>query len=572
MIPPTAEERPTLPPLPRRSVLAAAGIATGAALVATDPVSPDPADAAATTGAGAYFQHGVASGDPLPTSVVIWTRVTPSPDATPGSGRGPAVRVGYQVATDARFTSIVARGHVDTSASADHTVKIDVTGLAPARWYWFRFRHDYRWSPVGRTRTAPARTATPERIRFGVVSCANLQAGWFHAYRHLAARDDLDAILHLGDYLYEYAPGEYGLGQDNVDVRAHVPAREIVTLADYRQRHAQYKQDPDLQALHARYPFIVTWDDHEHTNDAHRHGAENHQPSTEGSWPVRRSRAHRAYDEWMPVRLNGTAALGDGARLYRTLQFGRLAQISMLDLRTYRSEQVAYPVVAPGVNDPDRTITGSTQMAWLKDALSSSAAQWKLVGNPVMISPVTFAQLPTDLVDPVNDVTGLLPRDGAPYNVDQWDGYTDDRRELFAHLRDQGIRDTVFVTGDIHSGWACELPHDAGTYPLSPSAGVELVASSVTSNNLKDILGAPPRTASLAVEAVLRLANRHIRYIDFDSHGYSVLDVTPARVQMDWYVTGPRDQRGAGTTHTASFQTLAGTNKLSRAAGPVGGR
>lgn len=555
----------TLPPLPRRTVLAA-GAATGAAV--TTGLLADGAAAASP----AYFRHGVASGDPLHDRVVLWTRVTPTRESTPGSGRGPTVTVAWQVATDSRFQQVVSRGSVRVGPSSDHTVKVDAAGLRPAQRYHYRFQLNGVWSPVGRTRTAPAPSAVPERVRFGVVSCANLQAGWFHAYRHLAARDDLDAILHLGDYLYEYAPGEYGLGNADVDVRSHVPAREMVSLADHRQRHAQYKQDPDLQRLHQQHPFIVTWDDHETTNDAWRDGAENHQPDTEGSWAQRRARAHRAYDEWMPVRMNGTAALGDGTRLFRTLRFGTLAELSMLDLRTYRDEQAAYPVIDPTVSRPDRTITGREQLDWLKQAVGSTTAQWKLVGNPVMIAPVTFAQLPTGLVDPVNDVTGLLPRDGAPYNVDQWDGYTDDRRELFAHIRDNGIRDTVFLTGDIHSGWACELPYDVATYPLGRSAGVEFVASSVTSNNLKDILNVPPRTGSLAVESVIRLANRHVKYLDFDSHGYCVLDVTPARVQMDWFVTGPREQRDAGTTHAVSFQTLAGTNTISRATSPVGGR
>ncbi|WP_245596584.1 alkaline phosphatase D family protein [Nocardioides alkalitolerans] len=565
--PAPGERRLSLPPVPRRTVLATGALAGAAALTSASFVD----DSARAAYSSPYFLHGVASGDPLAHRVLLWTRVTPEPGATPGSGRGPAVTVRYEVSTDTRFRHLVTSGTVRTDASADHTVKVDAWGLQPGRWYYYRFVHRGVASPVGRTRSAPDYASVPERVRFGVVSCANLQAGYFHAYRHLAARSDLDAILHLGDYVYEYGPGEYGMGPDDVDVRTHVPAREMTTLTDYRQRHAQYKQDPDLQWLHSKYPFIVTWDDHESTNDAWRDGAENHQPATEDTWERRRARAHRAYDEWMPVRMSSTTALGDGTRLFRSLRFGRLAELSMLDLRSYRDEQAAYPIVDATVSRPDRTITGREQMDWLKRAVASREVQWKLVGNPVMIAPVTFAQLPTALLDPVNDVTGLLPRDGSPYNVDQWDGYTDDRRELFTHIRDQGIRDTVFVTGDIHSGWAADLPYDVATYPLGRSAGVELVCSSVTSNNLKDILAARPRTASLGVESVIKLANRHVKYLDFDSHGYSVLDVTSARVQMDWFVTGARDQRNAGSTWATSFQTLAGTNTLRRASAPVGG-
>ncbi len=548
--------------LSRRAVLA--GSAGAAAVIG----SASPGRAASDP-----FLHGVASGDPLPRAVVLWTRVTPTPDATPGSGRGPRVTVTWEVATDRRFRHVVRRGRTTTGPARDHTVKVDVTRLRPGTAYYYRFSARGATSPVGRTRTAPARTATPDRLRFGVVSCANLQAGWFSAYRHLAARDDLDAVIHLGDYLYEYAPGEYGHGRANTDIRPHVPAREMVGLADYRQRHAQYKADPDLRALHARHPFIVTWDDHEVTNDAWREGAENHQPD-EGDYVTRRAAAHRAYDEWMPVRMSGTAATGDGTQLFRSLRFGALAELSMLDLRTYRDRQAATPAPSP-VPGPgggsDGTITGRAQMDWLKQRLRRGGAQWKLVGNPVMIAPVTFAQLPRDLVDPVNDVTGLLPSDGLPYNVDQWDGYTRDRRELFDHIRDQGLRDVVFLTGDIHSGWACDLPYDPATYPLGDSAGVELVCTSVTSNNLKDITGTPPRTSSLAVEAVIQTNNRHVKYLNFDDHGYSVLDVTPERVQMDWYVIGDRTDRRAGSSWSASWATRSGTNKVHAASAPVGG-
>lgn len=548
--------------LSRRAVLA--GSAGAAAVIG----SASPGRAASDP-----FLHGVASGDPLPRAVVLWTRVTPTPEATPGSGRGPRVPVTWEVATDRRFRDVVRRGRTTTGPARDHTVKVDVTRLRPGTAYYYRFSARGATSPMGRTRTAPARTATPDRLRFGVVSCANLQAGWFSAYRHLAARDDLDAVIHLGDYLYEYAPGEYGHGRANTDIRPHVPAREMVGLADYRQRHAQYKADPDLRALHARHPFIVTWDDHEVTNDAWREGAENHQPD-EGDYVTRRAAAHRAYDEWMPVRMSGTAATGDGTQLFRSLRFGALAELSMLDLRTYRDQQAATPAPSPvpsPAGSSDGTITGRAQMDWLKQRLRRGGSQWTLVGNPVMIAPVTFAQLPRDLVDPVNDVTGLLPSDGLPYNVDQWDGYTRDRRELFDHIRDQGLRDVVFLTGDIHSGWACDLPYDPATYPLGDSAGVELVCTSVTSNNLKDITGTPPRTSSLAVEAVIQTNNRHVKYLNFDDHGYSVLDVTPERVQMDWYVIGDRTDRRAGSSWSASWATRSGTNKVHAASTPVGG-
>lgn len=508
-----------------------------------------------------FFQHGVASGDPLPTAVVLWTRVTPSAEATPGSGKGPAATVSWQVATDARFRSVVAKGTVRTSRSLDHTVKVDAKGLKPATRYYYRFKHAGRYSPVGRTKTAPSPTSTPARLRLGVVSCANYEAGYFSAYRHLADHE-LDAVVHLGDYIYEYGTGEYAMGQQNTVVRKTDPAHEIVSLADYRRRHARYKTDPDLRTLHARFPFITTWDDHESANDAYAGGAENHD-AREGSWLARRAAAYRAYDEWMPVRMGGTAAVGDGSRLYRRFRFGRLAELSLLDLRTYRSAPGGTFTDVPDPDDPGRTIAGATQLGWLEQGLATAEAQWKLVGNPVMIAPVLVPPLPNRLRDALEDMEGLLPPEGVAYNSDQWDGYTADRRRVLEFLADQGITDTVFLTGDIHSAWACDLPTNPGAYPVSSaSVATELVCSSVTSNNLKDILGAPPYTASTAVVAGIQAANRHVRYLDFDCHGYSVLDVTPERAHMDWWVISDRADKNATKALAKAFDVRASTQKV----------
>jgi alkaline phosphatase D len=516
----------------------------------------------------AQFAHGVASGDPRPSSVVVWTRVTPTSTSKPGSGAGPDVTVRWQMSTSSSFTHVVRSGDVRTGPARDHTIKVDVTGLEADTTYYYRFVYGSFRSATGRTRTAPATTASPANMRFGVVSCANYQAGWFSAYRHLGNRNDLSAILHLGDYIYEYGPGEYGYGQSDVDIRKHSPAHEVLTLTDYRQRHAQYKLDPDLQRLHAKYPFITTWDDHEVADDSWKGGAVN-ENTGEPAWAPRRAAAYKAYDEWQPVRLSGTAALGDGTQIYRRLQFGNLVELSLLDLRTYRDKQLAVQV-DPATADPDRTITGRPQLDWLKDSLTRQATQWKLVGNPVMIAPVTFAGVPRDLIKPINDTAGLLPPEGVPYNVDQWDGYTDDRREVFEHLRDNGVTDALFVTGDIHSGWACDLPADKATYAgTRNSVGVEFVGTSVTSNNLKDITGTPPRTTSIAVEETLKANNPHIKYLDFDDHGFSILDITAKRAQMDWFVIGDRADKFTGITWTTSWATTAGSQTIHSVDGPV---
>lgn len=541
----------------RRDVLRAAGTFAVAGAAASPLRLPSAVSAPAATG---KFRHGVASGDPIPGGVLLWTRVTPTEDALPGTGAGPEVTVTWEVSNSPDFRRIVARGATPTGPGRDHTIKSDVRGLQPATTYWYRFRMGREVSPVGRTRTAPATGAPMDRLRIGVVSCANLQAGWFSAYRHLAAQPDLDLILHLGDYLYEYSPGEYQAR--DVVVRPHDPAVEMTVLEHYRRRHAQYKQDPDLQSLHAAAPFVVTWDDHESANDAWSGGAENHTEGAEGRWQERRAAAQQAYAEWMPVRYDA------GGQLYRRLAFGSLASISMLDLRSYRSEQISGPT-DQGVDDPDRSITGNAQMDWLLNGLSSQESQWKLVGNPVMITPIRFpSTLSTAEVGAMQQLLGTTTVDGVPYNVDQWDGYGADQSRVLRHLRDHAISDTVFLTGDIHSGWACDLPADPATYPLNGnSVGVELVCTSVTSDNLDDIFRAPPRTASLAVETAFKANNPHVKYLDFDSHGYSVLEVTPAGLRMDWYVLSERTDPGSGAALSQSWRVAAGTRKVVPAGG-----
>ncbi|MEV4785151.1 alkaline phosphatase D family protein [Streptomyces tuirus] len=504
------------------------------------------------------FLHGVASGDPLPDGILLWTRVTPVPEAIPGSGAGPDTEVSWIVARDKAFSSIVAKGSTTATAASDHTVKADIRGLQPATDYWFRFSAGGTDSPAARTRTAPAADAAVPGLRFGVVSCANWEAGYFSPYRHLAARGDLDAWLHLGDYIYEYGTGEYGT-RDKV-VRPHAPAHEIVTLADYRIRHARYKTDPDLQALHATAPVVAIWDDHEFANDAWSGGAENHTEGAEGAWSARQAAAKQAYFEWMPVRpaIAGTT--------YRRLRFGKLADLSLLDLRSFRSQQVK---VGNGeVDDPDRTLTGRAQLDWLKAGLTSSDTTWRLVGNSVMISPFAIGSLSADLLKPLAELLGL-PQEGLALNTDQWDGYTDDRREILAHLRTNAIRNTVFLTGDIHMAWANDVPVDAGTYPLSPSAATEFVVTSVTSDNLDDIVKVPEGTVSAVASPVIRAANRHVHWVDTDRHGYGVLDITAERAQMDFYVISDRAKRDATAKWSRSYRTRSGTQKVERTYDPV---
>ncbi|WP_084655278.1 alkaline phosphatase D family protein [Nocardia altamirensis] len=490
--------------------------------------------------AGAVFQHGVASGDPLPEGVIIWTRVTVSDAATPGSGVGESASVRWEVARDEAFSSVAASGNVSAGAASDHTVKVDVSGLAPGTVYFYRFTALGQTSLVGRTRTAPAISDSPDRLRFGVVSCSNWEAGYFGAYRHLAARTDLDAVVHLGDYIYEYGRGKYG-GR-NGTVRPHDPANEIITLADYRIRHAQYKTDPDLLNLHARQPFICTWDDHESADNSWSGGAGNHDPATEGSWQDRKAASAKAYLEWMPVRAKGT---GGDVQIYRRLRFGTLAELSMLDLRSYRDQEAK-----PGARDADnpaRTITGKAQMDWLTAGLASAPVRWKLVGNSVMIAPLLFPPLDPAATAAITGTLGL-PQAGTHVNGDQWDGYTADRQRLFRAITDQQVSDVVFLTGDIHSSWAADLPVDAATYPAGKTAGTEFVVPSVTSSSIGDLLKLP----AAGIAESIKGANHHLRYVELDSHGYGVFEVTPDQTQMDWFylidVTDPNSAVRHGTS------------------------
>lgn len=535
----------------RRQFLAGSvGIAAGLGILGSATLSTS-----ASSSTVSPFRHGVASGDPLPDAVVLWTRVTPTERSTPGSGRGPAVQVQWEVAHDDAFTDVVRSGVLRTDAKRDHTVKLDATGLAPAQDYFFRFTLDGVTSPTGRTRTAPAPGSTPERLRFGVVSCANWQAGWFSSYRHLAERGDLDAVIHLGDYLYEYQPGKYSFGHHNEDVRRHDPPREIVSLSDYRRRHAQYKTDPDLQALHAAVPFIVTWDDHEVADGSWAHGAFEHQKRREGPFVRRMRAAQRAYDEWMPVRISGTAVSGDGTRIYRRLQFGRLVDLSMLDLRSYRSERVAAD--DPAIDDPRRTITGEHQLAWLAANLATSPCRWKLVGNPVMIAPVRLPPRPAIQEFALSQTVSFTPPKSTAPNTDEWDGYASDRSRLLGDVESEGTTDVVFLTGDVHTAWASEVPGPGG----GPVA-TEFVCSSITSNNVDDFIGARPRTVSLSLEAAIQAENPHVRFVNLDDHGHSVLEVTATRVQMDWYAVDDRRDPRSATRRLASWAVRSGIARV----------
>ncbi|MFM7144643.1 MAG: alkaline phosphatase D family protein [Alphaproteobacteria bacterium] len=442
------------------------------------------------------FEHGVASGDPLADAVVLWTRVSP---AAPGP-----VEVSWWVAGDPEGRGVVARGRVATDASRDHTVKLDATGLRPGTTYWYGFEALGRRSPTGRTRTAPV--GGVERLRFGVVSCSFYAAGWFHAYRSLADRDDLDLVLHLGDYIYEY-------GYDGV--RPVEPRREIVTLEDYRTRYSQYRRDPDLQRLHGLQPFVTVWDDHESANNSWRGGAQNHDPATEGSWEERRAAAARAYSEWMPIRDQ------EDGRIFRSFRFGDLVDLVMLDTRIWGRDEQTGTTGNPLVRDPSRQLLGADQEAWLVDRLRESTARWRIVAQQVMMAPLK--------VVPGAESAG----GGTTLNPDQWDGYVAARKRFLDAVRRENPSNLVVLTGDIHTSWANEIaedPNDPAAYDPATgrgAAGVEFVATSVTSPGIPGI--------DNALVPTVKAANPHIKWADLQHRGYVVVDVTPERTQGAWF-------------------------------------
>ena len=572
-------------PLSRRTLLKG-GVAAAAALGLGTLTAEEARAAVEESTRAGVFGFGVASGDPTDRELLLWTRVTPSPDAVPGSGLGARTRVDWEVAADEAFTTIVKRGTTTTDASRDHTVKVVVRSLQPYTRYWYRFRTLGATSPVGRTQTAPDVHGETNALRLAFVSCSNYTGGFFTAYRGIAARDDLDLVLHLGDYLYEYGNGadRYGPGALR-GVRDHQPPTEMVSLADYRIRHALYKTDPDLQATHQRHPWIVIFDDHEITNDAYATGAENHDtqddPDTdytepgypagirpEGEFLARRQRAFQAYLEWMPIREPETwqHERHEGVQFFRRFTFGDLAELSVIETRQNRSQQVPATVngaINPALADPDRHLPEPEQMRWLTRGITRSRATWHLIGNQTVVAPVYAVPR-----------TGVLP--GQVFNTDQWDGYQADQRGLLQAMADAETADAVVLTGDIHSSWANDLPLDTASYRADRnSVGVEFVCPSVTSNGFKEAVGSA--AAATATTAAFQAANPWVRYLEGIGHGYVVLDVTPERVQADyWFIRSngdkgiavdPRLDPQATVGYETSFVTVKGSRAVS---GPVG--
>lgn len=515
----------------------------------------------------ADFLHGVASGDPTQDAVIIWTRVTPQ---TAGD-----VRVSWQVSRDGAFSDLVTTGEMVTNAERDYTVKVDAIGLESGSRYFYRFMTGDKTSTVGMTKTLPE--GAVDSVKLAVMSCANFPAGYFNVYELAAQRDDLDAMLHLGDYIYEYGRGGYASEHAAELGREVLPAGELLSLSDYRTRYGQYRGDASLQKLHAKLPFITVWDDHEVANDTWKDGAENHNQG-EGDFDARKQAALQAYFEWLPIR---PWREGNHEEIYRSFSFGDLLDLHMLDTRVLaRDKQLDYgnyldPATGAfndqqflaDVTDTQRTLLGQTQLLWLQGKLLQSSAKWQLLGQQIlmgrMMLPAAIAtqQLPipqfaelaalaqlaarAQAGDPTltqaeltylaanqakltPEVLALLQLPSIPYNLDAWDGYAYEREVVLATARASG-KNLVVIAGDTHNAWANDLKDKDGNM-----VGVEFATSSVSSPGLEYYLNLPPEQIPATEAAVVGLVD-DLKYANLLNRGYMTLTFSSEEVVSEWF-------------------------------------
>ena len=490
-------------------------------------------------GVPADFNHGVASGDPLTDRVILWTRATPTAE----EGQ---VLVQWELAEDAEFANIIGQGEGMTSTDVDYTVKVDAEGLQPSTDYFYRFMTGDKTSVVGKTRTLPQ--GSVQAASFAVVSCANYPAGFFNVYGEVA-KQDIDAVLHLGDYLYEYSAKGYASERAEEFGRVVEPANEIISLSDYRTRYGQYRGDVDLQAAHAAHPFIIVWDDHEVANDSWENGAQNHDPATEGSYADRKMAAIQAWYEWLPVRPPST--MDD--IIYRRFQYGDLLDLLMLDTRHFgRNEQLQYSDFATGgiidvdsvraaLGDTTRTMLGSEQLGWLREQLNQSSARWQVLGQQVLMSRYEIPSPLLEALDPglspnldlakgtaallaAVDAKGKAPEDrtpeeqalldtAIPYNLDAWDGYSAERDEILAFAQQLDSK-LVVLAGDTHNAWTSQLKTADGKI-----AGVEFGCTSVSSPGFDGAGLLGPGNAALFGPLVVGLID-DLNYANLVGRGY----------------------------------------------------
>lgn len=542
----------------------------------------DDADSNTQPNTQVQFLHGVASGDPLQTQVIIWTRVTPADSSA-------RLEVQWEVAKDAEFKHITATGKVLTTAAQDFTVKVDVTGLAAGQVYFYRFKSASTYSTTGQTKTLAAQV---QSVQFAVCSCSNYPAGYFHVYKEMA-KQDVDAVIHLGDYIYEYGMGGYATEEAVAMGRtlADDNNAEIIRLDDYRKRYALYRLDQDLQAAHQRHPFIVIWDDHELANDTWEKGAENHQSDTEGDFLERKLAALAAYFEWMPIRPIDDQHI----KIYRQFDFGTLVQLTMLDTRIIaRNVQLDYAnyMTATGLDiakfqadliNPVRSLMGVEQRNWLLQKLQQSTATWNVLGQQILMSkmfvpaellmslaeitagnpsPETLSKITTQITellkikarmdagDPtVSPVEKARLAVTAPYNLDAWDGYFAEREILYGTLA-QLKKKVVVLAGDTHNAWASDLSSKDGVL-----VGVELATSSVSSPGLEKYLSIPMQQLQAFEFAFTSLIDE-LNYCNLNQRGYLKVRFTAEQVQADWIFVDSIKHKEYIVDETRSHQVI----------------
>lgn len=490
------------------------------------PYASPAASPAANTFHAYPFSLGVASGDPLPHGVVLWTRLAPTPIDGGGMDWIP-YDVHWEVASDDQFGQIVQTGTALASPELVHSVHVEVTGLEPAREYFYRFMAGSDVSPIGRTKTAPALGATVDSMRFGFASCSNFEHGYFAAYRDMA-RQNYDLIFHLGDYIYEYEANDY-LVRDDENIR-QVPGEETATLPEYRNRFALYHTDPDLQAAHASAPWMVTWDDHEFDNNYADEISEEYVPSD--SFLQRRADAYQAYYEHMPLRPS-SLPVGPDMQLYRRLTYGALAEFNVLDTRQYRDDHPCGDGVfprCPAAFDPSTTLLGPNQERWVLQNLSNSEATWNVLAQQVMMA----------------DMEQGAGEEEQYYN-DAWAGYPLARNRILSHIMSRAVSNPVVLTGDIHTSWANDLKADWAE-PDSATIGTEYICTSITAGGLEP--------ATFFEEYVQQTP--HVKFFDPRHGGYTSVELTPSLWRSDFFQVDNMEMADSGLTKIASFVTEAG--------------
>ena len=447
------------------------------------------------------FYHGVASGDPLADGFIIWTRVTPS-------GKMDSIPVAWVVAKDSTLHQIVAHGNAFAFSERDYTLQVDVRGLEADSYYYFQFTADNKTSDIGRSKTAP--TDINNLLRLAFINCTNYQSGYYNALLALAQRDSIDAVIHLGDYIYEYPSG---FGSNRVD-RHHLPDKELISLSDYRSRYAQYRLDKDFQEVHRMHPFICIWDDHEFANNAHRSGAKNHQPD-EGDYAQRRNAAAKAYFEWLPIRENKTG------QLYRKTSMGKVADLFLLDERIAgRAAPLSKQTTNSNIADSTRSMLGAEQYRWLTENMKATEAHWTLIASQVLFADMDYKTLRPD----------------NPRNMDAWDGYLSEKRKLANFIKNNAIENLLIISGDSHCSWAFDLPASTGYHHLQTATedniAIELSVPSITSSNYDERM---PLKEVLKIEDIYRKDNPHLKYVNLHDHGYLLLEVDSQKVLATFY-------------------------------------